>query len=134
MFFFNLDNLEALCKGNPAQLIAILNAHYTKKYVHRKWQKLPFFTREMLLGKSFLLNPKDLLADKSTDPSFIAQYIRLAGRRSYTFYKFYGCKYLDLSFYPEINLDAIRHNPLLKIANNHIYFKYEELNNGTSIQ
>jgi len=134
MFFFNLDNLEALCKGNPTQLMAILNAHFQKRYVHKRWQKLPFFTREQLLGKSFLINPDDLFKDRSTDPSFIAQYIRLAGRRSYTFYKFYGSKYLDLSFYPDININAIKHNPLLNIANDKIYFKYEELKNGTSIQ
>jgi predicted RNA-binding protein associated with RNAse of E/G family len=60
-----------------------------------------------------------------------AQYIRLAGRRDYAIYKYYGHKYLDLSYYLDINLDTIKNNPLTKITENKIYFKYEEIENGT---
>ncbi len=79
-----------------------------------------------LAGSSFLLNPKKFFEDKTTDIIWKAQVIRLAGRRDYLQYKLYGHKFLDLSFFPDIELSNIRSNPLIKITENKIYFKYEE--------
>lgn len=122
--FFNLQNLEAMSKGETKQLIYLLKLFHNKKLIPKS--KLYTFNLAALRGKSFLLNPEALFNDKTVDPSYVAQYIRLAGRRSYTLYKFYNAKYLDTSFYPELNIDNISHNPLLKIANKQIHFKYEE--------
>ena len=37
-----------------------------------------------------------------------------------------GYRYLDLSFFFDIDLNAIKSNPLITIKENKIYFKYEE--------
>jgi len=123
--FFNLDTLERVSKGSTKDLRDLLYYHFINKPAVMRGQKLRL-SNINLHGNSFLLNPKSLFEDKTTDPLYVSQYIRLAGRRSYTFYKFYTVKYLDLSYYPEIDIAQIKYNPLLKIENSKIYFKYEE--------
>lgn len=120
--FFDLDLLEKLDSITTVPALKLLYSGSIPKY---KRSRLNFV--KLRPGNSFLLNPEPLLNDTSTDPSYIVQYIRLAGRRNYGMYKLYKIKYLDLSYYPEILLDKIKHNPLLTIANNKIYFKYEEI-------
>lgn len=120
--FFDLDSLEKL---DAITTIPALKLLYSGSIPKHKRSRLNFV--KLKTGGSYLLNPEALFNDKSTDPSYIVQYIRLAGRRNYGMYKLYKIKYLDLSYYPEILLDKIKHNPLLTIANNKIYFKYEEI-------
>jgi len=57
--------------------------------------------------------------------------VKFQGKHNYAIYKYYGYTYLDLSFYSDIDLNAIKSNPLLKITENKIHFKYEENKNGT---
>jgi hypothetical protein len=122
LFNLNLLETETLCDAK--NLVDMLRLHYSKKTIPRNFRsKKPL---KNLLGTSFLLNPAPLFSDKTTDVIFKAQYIRLAGRRDYANYKYYGIKYLDLSFFQDIDLDAIKHNPLLTIKENKIYFKFEE--------
>lgn len=123
MLFFDLQKLEALCKGDTRLLQAALHSYYYK--IPKKGRLSKIYSTN-LSGKSFFLNPVAILNDKTTDPSYIVQYIRLAGRRDYAMYKIYHVKYLDLSFYPEIDIANIKHNPLLTIAQNKVHFKYEE--------
>lgn len=79
-----------------------------------------------LKGPSFLLNPEGFFADKTTDVNYRAQYLRLAGRRDYSHYKFYGLKFLDLTYYTDIDTNALSGNPLLEITNKQIHFKHEK--------
>lgn len=117
-FFFNLENLEKESCDNSQKFIKLLKDFYTRK-LPSKYAKLS------LIGKSFLLNPTPLF--KSTvDINFVVQYIKLAARRDYTFYKHYGTTSLQLSYFPDINLVAIKQNPLLKITDSEIYFLYED--------
>lgn len=126
VMFFNLNTLEEETLCDPIYLVTALHKFY-------KGQRLPKNIREvhkpiakLKAGFSFLLNPTDLFNDKSTDPIYKAQYIRLAGRRDYQLYKQYGIKYLDITLYPDLDIDAVRYNPLLNITNKQINFIYEE--------
>ena len=123
---FNLSLLESETLCDPKKLVDLLSLHYRKKTIPKNHtsKRKPL---KNLLGSSFLLNAASLFNDKSTDVIYKAQYIRLAGRRDYANFKYYGIKYLDLSFFQDIDLDAIKHNPLLTITQNKIYFKYEEI-------
>ncbi len=47
--------------------------------------------------------------------------------RNYLLYKQYKYKALETSFYPDLNWNAIKHNPLLIITQAEIKFKYEEM-------
>jgi hypothetical protein len=114
VFVFNLAKLEKLAKGDAVKIVEILEDYYKG------------FDYDLSSGSSFLIKPAQLFFDTTADILFKAQYIQLAARRSYQQYKDLGINYLDLSYFPDLNLDAIKYNPLLITENNKIYFKYEE--------
>lgn len=121
--FFDLHNLETLCKGDDSKFLFYLRNFYNKS-VPKQLKDKPTLN---LAGRSFLLNPKPILkARPITDVVFIVQYIKLAGKRDYTFYKHYGDATLPLSYYPDLNYNLIKHNPLLKVDSNKLLFYYEE--------
>lgn len=101
----------------------MLEYHYSKKLPSKYSKYKP--SKVSLSGNSYLLNPVDLFNDKSTDILYKLQYVKLAGRREYSLYKLYKSKSLQLSYYPDIIYDAIKHNPLLEITQSEILFKYE---------
>ena len=113
VFMFNLAKLESMANASQVRLVELLEDYY-KGFKYK------------LAGNSYLINPGQLLFDRNVDILFKAQYIQLAGRRSYQQYKDLGYKHLDLSYFPDLNLQTIKYNPLLITENNKIYFKYEE--------
>lgn len=124
--FFDIETLETETNCDPVYLVKALEYWFKKKHIPKNSRESLKPIRKSLAGTSFLLNPQDFFQDKATDIIWRAQYIRLAARRDYTLYKIYGFKFLDLSFMPDLHLTAIKHNTLLTITNNKIYFKYEE--------
>lgn len=124
--FFNIDRLEKETNNDPIYLVVALKHWFTKKLVPKNTKQKYKPLKGSLTGSSFMLNPKDFFANTTTDIIWRAQYIRLCARRDYGLYKLYGFRFLDLSFMPDVNLDAIKHNPLLKITDNKVYFIYEE--------
>lgn len=123
--FFNLQTLESKTQLEPKKLVETLKLHFQKKTIPKNAKTL-VKPLNNLVGNSFLLNAAPLFADKTTDINYIAQYIRLAGRRDYVLYKLYGQKFLDLSYFLDIDISSIKHNPLLTITENKIHFKYED--------
>jgi len=126
MLFFNLEVLEAETKNDSEYLVQALYYWYIKqtipKTAYQKYKPL----KKSLKGLSFLINPKDFFNDKLTDTVYKAQYLKLAARRDYFIYKNYGITSLDLSFFPDLNISAIKYNPLIKLKENKLYFKYED--------
>ncbi len=126
ILIFDLSNLERYTKDDPEYLVVAL-------YKYFKGVKVPYSSKDKFPpvkglenGSSFVVNPEAFFNNKVTDIVYKAQYIKLAGRRDYTLFKALGIKSLDLSMYPDIDLSKIKSNPLLKIANNCIKFKFEE--------
>lgn len=123
-FFFNLENIERESCDNPKDFVRILDTFYNKKLPNRKKGIKPL--KLDMRGISYILNIKPLLAEtKNIDTAYIVQYVKLCARRDYNLYKQYGIKSLLLSYYPDINLDAIKTNPLLYITPKEIHFKFE---------
>jgi hypothetical protein len=110
---FDLFKLKNLSNNNPSKILLTLENHYKR-------------SNSDIVGSNFILNPDKFFSDRSTDILYKAQYIELAGRRSYQHYKDLGYKHLDLSYYPDLNITAIKYNPIITIENNKIYFKHEE--------
>lgn len=120
--FFNLELLEAESHCDPKLMLSMLERHSGKRLIPKNKRDTNNYRN--LAGHSFLLDANSLFQDPS-DIAHKTQYIRLAGRRDYSLYKLYKVIYLDLSYYKDIDLNLIKHNPLLKITDNKIYFKYE---------
>lgn len=128
--FFNILVLETETANDPDYLVQALRFYWKKQqFPKNNYSKYKPVTKS-LAGSSFLLNPTSFFEDKTTDIRYKAQYLRLCGRRDYSAYKFYRIKYLDLSFFSDLNISAIESNPLLEITKTQIKFKYEELING----
>lgn len=125
ILIFNLNKLETFAGDNDVKLIWLLYKWYRDKdCIPRKGDKFVLI-KPLTGGSSFLTNPEPLLLDKITDPIYIAQYIKLAGRRDLFMYKQYRVTQLDISFFPDINLENIKYNPLIQVSGNKIHFKYE---------
>ena len=120
--FFNLELLESETNCDPKLMLLMLERHSGKKLIPKNHRDTNNYRN--IVGHSFLLDAASLFND-SSDIAFKAQYIRLAGRRDYSLYKLYKVTYLDLTFFKDIDLNTIAHNPLLQIKQNKIYFKYE---------
>ena len=123
--FFNLQTLEAQSCNDSYKFMAMLEYHYSKRLPSKYSKYKP--SKVSLSGGSYLLNPLGLFEDKSTDILYKLQYVKLAGRRDYSLYKLYQYKALQLSYYPDLVLESIKHNPLLNITQSEITFKYEEI-------
>jgi hypothetical protein len=117
--------LEADTLGNPRQMVEKLRLFYTKKHLPKNSYSKVKPIRN-LTGSSYILNAAEFFADNITDIIYKSQYIQLAGRRDYSLYKLFNQKYLDLSYFKDIDIDNIKTNPLITITQNKIYFKYEE--------
>lgn len=126
--FFNLQKLEKDSGGDCGKLMALLEYHWSKKLP----KSIKVDLNKNYAGSSFLLNPSPVFIS-TADPLYKLQYIKLAALRDWFLYKTHGVITLDLSYYPDINIKNINHNPLLTITNNTIKFKFEEIYNGSKI-
>ena len=131
--FFNILVLEQETSCDPDYMLQALKFHWRKQTLAKSKYSVYKPISKSLAGSSFLLNPTDFFKDKTTDIRYLAQYLRLCGRRDYSLYKSHRIKFLDLSYFNDLNLPALASNPLLEITNNQIKFKYEELTNGNQL-
>lgn len=120
--FFNLDKLEKEAGNDTVKFVELLRFHYEKRLPRKRDKYVP---RGSLVGNNFILSPAPLFSKLNIDTAYIVQYIKIAGLRDYSLYKLYGTKSLPLSYFPDINIDAINHNPLLKITKTEIHLKFE---------
>jgi hypothetical protein len=120
--FFNVSNIELASKGNPTRFLQLFKNHCKRK--------LPDPTIKYALhGTSYILHPEPLFIDNKIDILYKIQYIQLAARRDYGMYRLYKRKDLDLTMYPDLELQAVLSNPLLDITKLSIKFLYEEKEN-----
>ncbi len=121
--FFNIENLEQEAPDNPKRFLWLLENFYHKRLPRRYNKYKP--AKLTLIGSSYLLNPEPLFKT-NVDIHYVLQYIKLAGRRDYGLYKHYGSKTLQLNYFPDIDMESIKHNPLLKITKTEITFLFED--------
>ncbi|CAB4134187.1 hypothetical protein UFOVP273_25 [uncultured Caudovirales phage] len=131
--FFDLKKLEAEAAKTPYSypysFIKLLQYHYEgTKVVHSRQKIKPI---KNLAGTSFLLNPAPIFNSSGVDIVFRMQYVQLAGRRDYALFRFHEVIYLDTTYFPDLDMEVVKRNPLLTITNKHIHFKYEEDYYGT---
>lgn len=131
ILFFNLTTLESTVGADATYMVEALRKLYEGRTIPRNTSEKYKPIANLGSGTSFLINAKGLFLDKA-DIIYKAQYIRLAGRRDFISYKISGRRTLDLSYFPDIKIEAIRSNPLLDITDGHIHFKYEEIPSKTN--
>lgn len=124
--FFNLETLTKKAQSDQFLVRALENAFNRKNIPKHPLSDHPYIPK-VLEGTSFLLKPKELFNSRY-DYTFKAQYIKVAGCRSYYDYTMYGVTTLNIRLFPDLNIELLKNNPLIKINNNSktITFKLEE--------
>lgn len=112
--------------GSSKRILQAFTAHASSRLPKSRYDPLYNYKQMDFSGESFMLNPFELIdyAFKWT-PKEVAQYIGLAGFRSYSNYSITKDKSLDL-FHSPVDQDTINNNRLLRIVDGKIYFYYEE--------
>ena len=124
MLFFDIQKLEKLADGNDLKFVFLLYKWWKyKDLVFRKGDK--FRLTEPLAGNTgWLIHPEKLFT-QADDVIFMVQYIRLAAKRDLLMFNHYGVTTLPTSYYTDLNIEQLKHNPLLTITDTEIKFKYE---------
>lgn len=124
--FFSLEKLERISKGSDLAFLKNLETYFNIKC--KGYPKYGNF--KSLAGNAYLLNAQPLF-NITIDPAYIVQYVRLAARRDYTHLALFNSISLDISFYPEIDFNKLRGNPLLTLKQNQLHFKFEDIYYGS---
>ena len=121
--FFDIEKLETAAASDIDKFLALLEFHYNGKVIPKTSRTSVRPVK--LAGSSFILNPAPLFKPSKIDKLYIVQYIKLAARRDFMMYKLYRQATLDLTFFPDLNTNLIRGNPILAVEANTLVFQYE---------
>jgi len=126
MIFFDWRKIHLASGGNARRVILALRT-LAGEVPRNRFDPLYHFYIKDFTGKSFLVNPRELLEeDFFYKPKEIAEYVALASFRNYSHYATTGDTSLDLLHSP-VRQDIITNNRLLSIENGKILFKFEEV-------
>ena len=118
-----MAKLERYAGTDFVLMFKVLENYFNKK-LPRSSTKLRLHLN-LSNGDNFLVCPTRLFASKA-NIVYKYQYLILSSKRDLLHYSEYGITYLDLSFFPDVLIDNIKDNPLIKIENNKIYFLLED--------
>ena len=134
MLLFNLDKLEEAAqkatlatpaKEDDALYFLLLKWWRDDDIIPRRFDKYKL-NRPLTGGSSFIINPEAFFNRRNKAESvYKSQAIKLMARRDLNLYRQFNMDYLDISFFPDLNIQAIKYNPLIEIKGSHIYFKTE---------
>lgn len=126
MVTYDWKKIQRIAKRDPKKVIKAMRVISGQIPTNKYDELYPYYLRDFR-GKSYLVNPKELLDNdyfyKAKD---IAEYIALASYRNYSVYLTTGDASLDLLHSP-VSIATIKNNRLLSIENGKILFKYEEV-------
>jgi hypothetical protein len=127
MLFYNWEKILRESKGSVSDILTILNIlTYKLPPVNRYDRKFKFWTKSFH-GDSFLVNPKPIFIQRRRySDSELVQYAGIASLRNYFEYQKTKDTTLDLLHFTG-NEDSIKNNRLLRIENDRIHFKFEEI-------
>lgn len=124
--FFDYEKLLKEADGNAIRMLEVLRFKVHPEWARSSKDMVLVAKAKRIVGKSFAINLEALIKDLGTDPLYKQQYLLLASKRDFTLYRQHRELGLPLSYFPDLDLNKIRSNPLLVVRNNNLYFKYEE--------
>ena len=126
MLLFDWNKIVKISKGNVNDIIQILRIITYKIQPKNYYDKTFKFYQYRFGGKSFLLNPKELLeVGRACSDREVAEYAGVASFRNYYGYNKTKDTTLDLILC-KVSEETINKNRLLKIEDGKIHFLYEE--------
>ena len=126
MIKYNWEKIFRETKGDSVSILTIIHLlTYKRIPASRKDKTFKYFGKSFL-GDSFLLNPRQLLAErKNYSNQEAAEYIAVASYRNYFNYNRTGETTLELIHLP-VETTIVNRNRMLRIENGLVHFLFED--------
>ena len=126
MIKYNWEKIFREAKGDSVSILTIIHLLTYKRIPASRKDKTYKYFGKSFLGDSFLLNPRQLLAErKNYSNKEAAEYIAVASYRNYFNYKQTGKTTLELIHLP-VETTIVNRNRLLRIDNGLVHFLFED--------
>jgi len=126
MIKYNWEKIFREAKGDSVSILTIIHLLTYKRIPASRKDKTYKYFGKSFLGDSFLLNPRQLLAErKYYSNKEAAEYIAVASYRNYFNYKQTGKTTLELLHLP-VETTIVNRNRLLRIDNGLVHFLFED--------
>ena len=126
MIKYNWEKIFREAKGDSVSILTIIHLLTYKRIPASRKDKTYKYFGKSFLGDSFLLNPRQLLAErKYYSNKEAAEYIAVASYRNYFNYKQTGKTTLELIHLP-VETTIVNRNRLLRIDNGLVNFLFED--------
>ena len=126
MIKYNWEKIFRETKGDSVSILTIIHLlTYKRIPASRKDKTFKYFGKSFL-GNSFLLNPRQLLAErKNYSNQEAAEYIAVASYRNYFNYNRTGETTLELIHLP-VETTIVNRNRLLQLKDGLVHFEFED--------
>ena len=126
MIKYNWEKIFREAKGDSVSILTIIHLlTYKRIPASRKDKTFKYFGKSFL-GDSFLLNPRQLLAErKYYSNKEAAEYVAVASYRNYFNYNQTGKTTLELIHLP-VETTIVNRNRMLRIENGLVHFLFED--------
>ena len=126
MIKYNWEKINRETKGDSVSILTIIHLLTYKRIPASRKDKTYKYFGKSFLGQSFLLNPRQLLAERRYySNKEAAEYVAVASYRNYFDYKRTGQTTLELIHLP-VNETIVNRNRLLRIENGLVHFLFED--------
>ena len=126
MIKYNWEKIFREAKGDSVSILTIIHLLTYKRIPASRKDKTYKYFGKSFLGDSFLLNPRQLLAErKNYSNKEAAEYVAVASYRNFFNYKQTGETTLELIHLP-VKTTMVNRNRLLRIDNGLVHFLFED--------
>tara|TARA_B100001778_G_scaffold302495_1_gene279210 strand:+ start:288 stop:686 length:399 start_codon:yes stop_codon:yes gene_type:complete len=126
MIKYNWEKILREAKGDSVSILTIIHLLTYKRIPASRKDKTYKYFGKSFLGDSFLLNPRQLLAErKNYSNKEAAEYVAVASYRNFFNYKQTGETTLELIHLP-VETTIVNRNRLLRIDNGLVHFLFED--------
>ena len=126
MIKYNWEKIFREAKGDSVSILTIIHLITYKRIPASRKDKTYKYFGKSFLGDSFLLNPRQLLAErKNYSNKEAAEYVAVASYRNFFNYKQTGETTLELIHLP-VKTTIVNRNRLLRIDNGLVHFLFED--------
>ena len=126
MIKYNWEKIYNETNGDSTSILTIVHLLTYKRIPASKKDKTYKYFGKSFVGNSFLLNPRQLLAErKNYSNKEAAEYIAVASYRNYFNYNRTGETTLELIHLP-VDTTIVNRNRMLRVENGLVHFLFED--------
>ena len=126
MIKYNWEKINREAKGDSVSILTIIHLLTYKRIPASRKDKTYKYFGKSFLGQSFLLNPRQLLAERRNySNKEAAEYVAVASYRNYFNYRQTGKTTLELLHLP-VDTTIVNRNRLLHLRDGLVHFEFED--------